>query len=131
MGAPGGISRGRRTPHEAVLRHSLFSTVTFSLTHRYGSMEPGNANSDFLALLRELEDRPEDTEHGTVAVTHESEWSLSVSRGGYIAFENLEADAGTERHMDAVPAPRILELWRHLAEGNLAAIEQEPWLSGY
>ena len=105
--------------------------MAFNLTHRYGSMDPGGSNSDFLALLRELEDRPEDTEHGSVAVTHESEWSLAVSRGGYITFENLEAEGRGERHMDEVPLSKILELFRHLAEGNLAAIEQEPWLPGY
>ncbi|EJL78558.1 hypothetical protein PMI12_01158 [Variovorax sp. CF313] len=105
--------------------------MAFNLTHRYGSMDPGGPNSDFLALLRELEDRPEDTEHGSVAVTHESEWSLAVSRGGYITFENLEAEGRGERHMDEVPVSKIVELFRHLAEGNLAAIEQEPWLPGY
>lgn len=105
--------------------------MAFNLTHRYGSMDKGDADSDFAALLRELDDRPEDAEHGSVAVTHESEWSLSVSRGGYITFENLEADAGGERHMEQVAQDKILELFRHLAEGNLAAIEQEPWQPGY
>jgi hypothetical protein len=56
---------------------------------------------------------------------------LAASRGGYITFENLEAEGRGERHMDEVPASKILELFRHLAEGNLAAIEQEPWLPGY
>ncbi|SEK17010.1 MULTISPECIES: hypothetical protein [unclassified Variovorax] len=105
--------------------------MAFNLTHRYGSMDSGSSNSDFLALLRELDDWPEDTEHGSVAVTHESEWSLAASRGGYITFENLEAEGRGERHMDEVPASKILELFRHLVEGNLAAIEQEPWLPGY
>ena len=45
--------------------------MAFNLTHRYGSMDPGSSNSDFLALLRELEDRPEDTEHGSVAVNED------------------------------------------------------------
>ena len=103
--------------------------MAFHLTHRYGDTEPGEAGSDFLALLRELEARPEDTEHGSVAVTHESEWCLSVSRGGYLIFENLET--GGERHMEAVPTNRILELWRHLAQGNLEQSQKELWLPGY
>lgn len=103
--------------------------MAFHLTHRYGSMSSGEQSSDFAALLRELDDRPEDTEHGSVAVTHETEWSVSVSRGGYVVCENLET--GGERHMDNVPASKILELWRCLAEGNIAAIEKEPWLPGY
>jgi len=64
--------------------------MAFHLTHRYGDTELGEPGSDFLALLRELEDRPEDTEHRSVAVTYESEWCLSVSLGGYLIFENLE-----------------------------------------
>ncbi|MBN8748051.1 MAG: hypothetical protein J0I65_11155 [Variovorax sp.] len=94
-------------------------------------MEPGDDDSDFAALLRELDDRPEDGEHGSVAVTHESAWILSVSRDGYITFENVEADAGGERHMEQVTQDKIIALFRHLAEGNLAAIQQEPWQPGY
>jgi len=105
--------------------------MAFTLTHRYGRMDPGGPSADFLALLRELEDRPADTEHGSVAVTHESAWSLRVSRGGYVTFENLEAEGGRERHMEKVPVIKILELFQHLAEGNLAAVEREPWLPGY
>ena len=103
--------------------------MAFHLTHRYGRMSRGDSSSDFPALLRELDDRPGDTEHGTVAVTHESEWCMSVVRGGRVTFENLES--GGARHMDGVPAAKILALWRHLAEGDIAAIEQEPWVPGY
>jgi hypothetical protein len=103
--------------------------MAFHLTHRYGGMNPGHSSSDFVALLGELADRPDDTEHCSVAVTHESEWSVSVSRGGYVTFENLET--GGERHMDDVSASKVLELWRSLAEGDLAAVEREPWLPGY
>ena len=103
--------------------------MAFHLVHRYGSMTPGGLFSNFAALLRELKDRPEDTEHGSVAVTHESEWSVSVSRGGYVIFENLET--GGERHMNAVPARKIFELWRCVAKGDIAALEKEPWVPGY
>lgn len=103
--------------------------MAFHLTHRYGAMDSGEPDSDFAALLRELDDRPEDTEHGSVAVTHESEWCLSVSREGYVVFESLET--GGERHMEGVPVSKILELWRYLAQGDLAQIEAEPWLPGY
>ena len=103
--------------------------MAFHLTHRYGSMNPGDSSTDFVALLRELDERPGDTEHGSVTVTHESEWSVSVSRGGYVILENLET--GGERHMDEVPTSKILELWRYVADGNIAAVEKEPWLPGY
>lgn len=82
-------------------------------------------------LLRELDDRPEDTEHGSVALTHESEWCIAVMRGGYVILDHLESDAGGERHMRDVPEARILDLWTLLAQGDIAAIESEPWRPGY
>ncbi|BFO57017.1 hypothetical protein AVXHC19_38200 [Acidovorax sacchari] len=103
--------------------------MAFHLTHRYGSMSTGDEASDLSGLLGELDERPEDTEHGSVSVTHESEWCISASRGGYVVFENLES--GGERHMDGVPATKVLELWRALARGDIAILESEPWKSGY
>ena len=85
--------------------------------------------SSLPSLLRELDDRREDTEHGSVAVSHESEWCMSVSRGGYVIFEHLED--GGERHMRDVPDVKIIDLWSRLARGDIASIEAEPWRSGY
>lgn len=85
--------------------------------------------SDFPALRRELDERPEDTEHCSVSVTHETEWCISVSRGGYVIFEHLED--GEERHMRGVPDATILQLRTQLSEGNIAAIEQQPWAPRY
>jgi putative hemolysin len=85
--------------------------------------------SSLPALLRELDDRPEDTEHGSVAVSHESEWCMAVSRGGYVIFEHLER--GGERHMRAVPDAKIIELWSRLAQGDIGSIESEAWVPGY
>lgn len=80
-------------------------------------------------LLAELKDRPEDSEHGSVALTHESEWCISVSRGGYVIFENLES--GGERHMKNVPEAEILRMWEQLAAGEIAKLAALPWLPGY
>lgn len=85
--------------------------------------------SSLPSLLAELDDRPEDTEHGSVAVSHESEWCLAASRAGYIIFEHLEN--GGERHMRDVPPAKIIELWTKLARGDIASIESEPWRPGY
>ena len=103
--------------------------MAFHITHRYGSMDGPQSVSAFPALLHELDDRPEDTEHGSVAVSHESEWCISVSRGGYVIFEHLED--GGERHMRDVPEAKIIELWTRLSEGDITTIEQEPWIPGY
>ena len=105
--------------------------MAFHITHRCGAMDSNPPISSLPGLLRELEDCPEDSEHASVALTHESEWCIAVMRGGYVIIEHLESDAGGERHMRDVPAAKILDLWLQLAKGDIAVIESEPWESGY
>ena len=105
------------------------SRMAFHITRRYGAMEKDPPLSALPALLRELDNRPEDTEHGSVALSHESEWCLTVSREGYVIFEHLEN--GGERHMRGVSETKIIELWSRLAQGDIASIECEPWTLGY
>jgi len=102
--------------------------MSFHITHRLGNMEEA-PRSAFFGLLQELGADPEDAEHTSVSVTHESEWCLGAYRGGYIVFENLEE--GAPRHMTNVPSEKIIALWHLLADGNLAALEGEPWQPGY
>lgn len=113
----------------ANLRSTYPLIMAFHITHRYGNMDGSQSVSAFSESLRELDDRPEDTEHNSVAVTHESEWCISVSRGGNVTFEHLEG--GGERHMCHVTEAKIVELWNRLAEGDVAALEREPWKPGY
>lgn len=101
----------------------------FFVTHRYGAEESNPLLSSLPQLLRELDDRIEDTEHGSVSVTHESEWCISVSRGGYVTIENLES--GDPRHMRDVSDSMILELWSRLANGDIVGIQSEAWKPGY
>lgn len=103
--------------------------MAFIVTHRYGAMERDPSLSIFAVLLQELEERLECREHASVSVTHDSEWCISASQGGYIALENLE-DV-TPRHMRRVPKDEIVRLWTCLANGDLEAIEQAPWQAGY
>jgi hypothetical protein len=105
------------------------AVLSFSVTHRDGSLERSPSLSSLPNLLRELEEYPEDLEHGSVAVTHESEWSLSVSRDRSVSWENLES--GEPRHQRGLSDAKILDLWTQLALGNLAGIETEPWKPGY
>jgi hypothetical protein len=104
-------------------------TMSFIITHRYGAQERATSVEVLPALLRELEDRPEDTEHGSVSVAHESEWSISVYRGGYLTFENLED--GGESHMRGVKESEILRLLAFLAAGDIDSVRKAPWKPGY
>jgi hypothetical protein len=40
-------------------------------------------------------------------------------------------ERGEERHMKDVGPETVIELWRHLAQGDLAYLEGQPWLPGY
>jgi hypothetical protein len=46
-------------------------------------------------------------------------------------WENVEAEDANPKYMNGVPREKVLALWLKLAEGDIAAIEAEPWLSGY
>ena len=83
--------------------------------------------SILLQLLAELD--AHDSEHVDVAVTHESGWCLSAGRDGRVSWENVEAGP-PPRHLPKVPAQKIIELWTKLAQGDVAAIEAEPWRPG-
>ena len=103
--------------------------MAFHITHRHGAMTSNPPFSAFVSLLGELNEHPEDREHSSVSVTHESEWCLGAYGGGHVVWENLEG--GDPRHITGVPDAEILRLWRLLAAGDIAAIEKEPWLPGY
>jgi len=103
--------------------------MAFHVTHRYGNMNSDPPLTSLPGLLQELNERPEDTEHGSVGVTHESEWCMSVSSGGYVILEHLEE--GGERHMRGVSDTKILDLWSRLARGDIASVKAEPWTPGY
>jgi hypothetical protein len=103
--------------------------MAFHIIHRLGNMDEPVGTPDFRKLLLELEEDPEDVEHASVAVTHESEWSLSAFRGGYVVFEHLEN--GSERHMRGISDDQIIQLWKSLAMGDIQAVEQASWAPGY
>lgn len=102
--------------------------MSFRVTHRLGTMEKA-PRSAFPELLRELEADPDDAEHNSVSVTHESEWCLAAYRDGHVVFEKTEE--GDPRHLTDVGPDKIIALWHLLADGDLDALEREPWRPGY
>lgn len=95
--------------------------------HRLGDKEPSPPLSDFPRLLQELD--PDDTEHDSVAVLHDSGWCLSAMLDGHVVWESIEKGP-PPRHMVKVPERKIIELWTQLAQGDVAGIEAEPWQPG-
>lgn len=104
--------------------------MSFFIYHRWGACETDPPPSIFPALLDELESHPEDEEHTSVLVIHETEWGLGFSRGGYVTFENVEGD-GEPRHMQSVSREKAIEMMLALSRGDLFSLEQEPWQQGY
>lgn len=102
--------------------------MAFHITHRMGEMTSDPPQSAFRALLNELDEHPEDLEHCSVAVTHESEWCLGSYGKGHLVWQNLEG--GEPRHMTGVSDENILRLWAALSRGEIGVIEREPWLPG-
>jgi len=104
--------------------------MTFFVYHRYGACESEPPLSSLPTLLDELDDRPEDEEHISVSLVHESEWSLGIHRGGYVCFENVESD-DEPRHMTGLSREKILELLQALSKGDVASLDTEAWERGY
>lgn len=104
--------------------------MSFFVYHRYGVSERDPPRSVFPALLDELGERLDDLEHTSVSVVHESEWGLSIRRGGYVTFEHVEG-AAEPRHMTGLSRSKVIELMESLSAGNLEALEREPWKPGY
>ena len=98
----------------------------YHVAHLTGSMESDFAISRFNELLDELADA--DADHPDVAVTHDSEWSLSVFRDGRAFLEHLED--GRVFHRDAVERSELINLMAAVAEGRIKEALSGPWKTG-
>jgi len=102
--------------------------VSYHVYHRFGECAADPPIAELDALYGEW--AIEDHEHPDVSLGHESGWSLSAFPDGSLVWENVEED-GLPRHMIGVPRDKVIDLWRRLAAGDIAAIEGEPWIAGY
>ena len=82
-------------------------------------------------LLQEIDLDTDDLEHPDVCLAHDSGWALSAFPSGLLVWENAEDETHPPRHMTGVSRARVLALWLLLADGDVAAVDAEPWLPGY
>lgn len=101
--------------------------MAYTITHASGAQEPGSTTSRFDDLLDELNVAHD--EHPDVAVTHESEWCVSVYRSGDVVLENL-AD-GDPVHATGLSRDEICERLRLVATGDIDALRNLNWSPGY
>ncbi len=65
-----------------------------------------------------------------VAVTHESEWCLSINPFGLLIWENNRSDLEGSWYQEEVSKDLVLDLWKLLSEGNIKEIQNQSWLKG-
>lgn len=101
--------------------------LVYTVTHWWGKHERNMPEERFGEVLAELAGA--DQEHPDCWLSHESGWSLSYSRERRLVFENVEfGKTGEERHMMNIPPNRVVDLWTHLAIGDIGHISSQPWL---
>jgi hypothetical protein len=101
--------------------------MTYRITHWAGEMEAEFPFDRFPELLDEL--LVADAEHPDISVTHDSEWSLSVHKSGFLVLENLEE--GEPTHCGPLSREEVLHLMVAVASGRLDEVRAIPWRAGY
>ena len=106
--------------------------MSFFISHRWGGDDRDPPPGAIPALLAELDDHPEDVEHGSISVIHESEWAVSVTVNGFVYFENVEErDQGPFHLPGGRDSVDIVALLEALALGRLDEVRRAPWAPGY
>jgi hypothetical protein len=98
------------------------------LERRWGGGGPNPKENDLRVALAELAEP--DVEHPDCWLSDEAGWTVAAHQSGKVVLENPESDEGPW-HMTGQTHDQIIELWRLLQLGDLAAIRQKPWLAGY
>lgn len=101
--------------------------MSFVMTHIDGTMERSDDPTRLAALLDELASAT--TEHGDVAVSDPSGWTLTVLEGR-VVWENVE-DGATPRHLDGLSHDETLDVMSALSAGRIDSLEALPWKPGY
>ncbi len=88
-----------------------------------------NPDTDAMREVLTQLDSPaaEDADHPDVALVHDpSAWSISVYPNGTVTLENLAAD-DEPQYMHTISRPAALQLWQQLAQGQIEALQNQPW----
>jgi hypothetical protein len=101
--------------------------MSYHVTSWTGQIEKEYPSARFGELLDQLSKA--DAEHPDVAVTHESEWSITVYKSGFVVLENLED--GEPTHLGPLDKTAIVQLMVAVAEGRIDELQAMPWVAGY
>ena len=124
--------RGFRLQGTAKLLAVANRPVSFFISHRYYDDEREPHLDSLPGWLTELDERLEDVEHDSVAMTHETGWTIEISTDGRVTLENVEDLDVEPRHLPGIPSrQRLMPLLAALARGAMAEVERAPWERGY
>jgi hypothetical protein len=101
--------------------------MSYFVMHWTGASDSDLPIERFGELLDELEHA--DDEHPDISVTHESEWSLSVYKSGFVVFGNLEDDNPV--HAGPLDRATTLRLMVAVADGRIGEVQAASWNPGY
>ena len=101
---------------------------TTYLEKRWGGGGKKPSQDELLEALADL--KKDDPEHPDCWVVDEDNLAISAHQNGKVIMENVETDDGPS-HMDDQRPEDIIELWRLLQAGDIAAIRAKPWIAGY
>jgi hypothetical protein len=102
--------------------------MAYMIIHVSGKNESNYPLDDLSIILSELEGSSD--EEAYVALTHESEWCLSVNPFGLLMWENNFSELEDSWHMENITEEKVLKLWRLLAKGEIEKIQRKPWIKG-
>jgi len=99
-----------------------------TLIRRWGIQNDNPTDDEMRSALGELD--AIDPEHPDCWLSDQSGWSITAFASGLVTIENTESGEGPW-HMHGQSKDEILRLWKHLQQGNLAAIQAQNWIDGY
>jgi hypothetical protein len=105
--------------------------MSFYVRHRFGGNDRDPPLESLDELLLELDQDPEDDEHASVSVVHETAWAVAVYSSGLVTLENVEDLDVDPRHLRVERRDEARPLLRALAQGQLSEVFAMPWEPGY
>ena len=101
---------------------------TTYLERRWGGGGKNPSQDDLREALSEL--KKDDPEHPDCWLSDEDNLTIAAHQNGKVVLENPETDEGPF-HLKNQSPEDIIELWRLLQAGDVAAIKAKPWIDGY
>ena len=101
--------------------------MSYMAVHLDNTNEANYPKSNFPMLLAELGRSKSEDEY--VAITHESDWSLSVYPSGLTIWQS-NLTANEVLYQPSLSKEKVLSLWLLLAKGSIQETQNQPWQEG-